>query len=420
MLWILLLQLAAHGCWTRYKRAAEVHGIRIYNRLCRVGMNMGRAIPQRNGLLNSTGHEFWLARERNVLSEREHLDEDALTWVLPWLSHNSLPQLQSCLGELSLEEKNRFVGSWVAQALNLNTVSEHVRDAGTDGTRFDQHMLANVDSDFAQRFKDLLLDLLPTRWVTATTLKEQHYGPAFLLLLRQIAKIEPGQDRDYVLRYTKRVLAIRRIQGTISGDDFGDVGGGLVRLPTVALFECCDTLKYEFDDSEFANLCQWNQEVLAIREPLFSDFYPSWNHYFDLLFASSATYFAALAQRPGRLHNTHNLAECSVIIEMFNDFLPSEVARIRVLASEAEHLCVDGVTYSVSQSLLSITRSLAALINSGHLAADPQSRSASTTLLTHLREVFDSHERFAEGVEILGTLKGYSSISSELPVTSMS
>lgn len=48
---------------------------------------------------------------------------------------------------------------------------------------------------------------------------------------------------------TKRVLDIRQAQGTILEDDVDDIGGGLVRLPTVALFECCTILGYEFDDS---------------------------------------------------------------------------------------------------------------------------------------------------------------------------
>lgn len=104
---------------------------------------------------------------------------------------------------------------------------------------------------------------------------------------------------------------------------------------------------------------------------------------------------------------------------MFNNFLPSEIARIKVLTSEAEHLCVDGVTYCISKSLLAIARSLAALINSGHLIVDPQIRSASATLLMHLEEIFDGQERFAEGVEMLGILNGYPSLSGELATTSM-
>lgn len=139
---------------------------------------------------------------------------------------------------------------------------------------------------------------------------------------------------------------------------------------------------------------------------------PSWDHFFDLSLASSATYFIALTQKPDRLSDAHNLAQCAIILDTLNEFLPTEVKRIRILASKAEHLCIDGVAYVIVPALISMARSLLVLVESGRLT-DGQSRSAEM-LLAHLSVIFDEQKPFAEGQDLLRTFRVQSFMSREL------
>lgn len=166
--------------------------------------------------------------------------------------------------------------------------------------------------------------------------------------------------------------------------------------------------------TESVNLGQWTQEVLTIRESVLCgfQFLTLWDHFLDLSLASSATYFIALAQKPDRLSDSHNLAQCAINLDTLNEFLPTEVDRIRILASTAERLCIDGVAYVIVSALVSMARSLLVLINSGRLT-DDQSRSAET-LLVHLSVIFDEQEPFSEGQDLLRSFKAQNSLSGEL------
>ncbi|KAJ3552350.1 hypothetical protein NM688_g4192 [Phlebia brevispora] len=359
-----------------------------------------------------TGHEYWTARERELIPEEKSLDGAALTWVLPLLTNDELPLLQDCLPELNTEEKRQFVGTWVAQALNVSINPSRVRLAASTATFFTNHMLSKIDEHFAERFRGVLFSLLPTEWVTVANEKKHNYGPAILIMLRQIAKVQRQPGQEYIARYTKRLLKIRQSQGSLTSDDIQTLEGGIVRLPTASLFECSTHLGYEFDDVELADLFKWAEGILAIFIPTLDEIMASWVDCFELCFGSSATFLVALTQKPDRLSDPDMLLKCTKIMETLNGLVHSDARRIRSLAAKHADWCVDGVAYITAPALVAIARSIVVLSNSGYFS-DTENHLAAT-LIQNLIEVFEGHPMFVEGLDVLRSMKGPNSTAGVL------
>lgn len=196
-----------------------------------------------NPLTDFAGREYWIARELNVLPSLRKLDSDALIWAPTVISQANLPRIARCLNDLDPEDYERCVISWAAQAINSDALSFD-GGVGAGMCPFNTRTLGQIDEVFAERFRDMMLHVLPEDIKEPSShdsSSSAFYAPSVLVVLRHIARIKAVDD-NFVDRYTRRVLSIRGNQqaSQIKERD------AWIRLPTSCLFECSTILHYKF------------------------------------------------------------------------------------------------------------------------------------------------------------------------------
>ncbi|KAF7795303.1 hypothetical protein EIP86_006457 [Pleurotus ostreatoroseus] len=315
--------------------------------------------PLRRTAINrrSSGSEYWVARERDVLQHEEHLDERALSWALPWLPQEKLPLLRRCFADLCPEERIRVVVKWIAQTLNSSTRRLRV-DRGSD---LDFGVLDKIDEHFADWYCEALMDVLPKKWMESTAPVECKYGPTVLIILQRIATGPRKNDATFVSEYIARLMALRASQ----------------------------QLKIDSDSS--------------IHDHHHPDHISYWITFFDVLLASAATTLCIVAKHPQWLSDDPTLASnITKIIDGLGEFVKRDKERICALASNARKWCTDGVAFATLPAIEAICASVVALAQAGYLWKDHASPVRS--LVHELAGLFAEHKVFIPAGAVLSEL----------------
>ena len=163
-----------------------------------------------------------------------------------------------------------------------------------------------------------------------------------------------------------------------------------------------------------SELFEWSQGLFAKALPALDNVFASWSSSLDVLLASSATAFIALAQDPARMCDQATYEQYVAVAAAVDQLLTVESDRIVKLAAHAEEWCTDGVWHVIIPALLSIRRSLALFAQTSqvpHMSEHPAS------LARTLDRLFEQHSVF-KPVATTRSVSHHSSSNLKLPSTS--
>ncbi|KAJ3527757.1 hypothetical protein NM688_g8087 [Phlebia brevispora] len=174
-------------------------------------------------------------------------------------------------------------------------------------------------------------------------------------------------DHDRLTKpYSKKVIALRQSQKEtrLNQGEVGSYNGSIVRLPTVALFECSVVLKYEFDEEELHSLLAFAEQTFSSNTPLPATTGPlDWSYSMDLV-------LDAMARCPQAAGNSILWNRHLELLVNLRDFIAAESSRIRYLVkcvNSTRTQEVVAVPFTVIPALKCITKSIVTLAKEGHL-----------------------------------------------------
>lgn len=191
------------------------------------------------------GHSEWTVRDVKQLSSEasvHRLDQDALIWAPSGISKSQTTSLDRCLQDLPHERCLECVVAWVAETLHLDIDAFNIGPGGervTFGCVFDSPTIcAMFDSTFIARFKDCLLDVLPTRFSSDT--KGLHFAYVILVLLYKLARNGATVDVKYRDTFARHLVEIVAAQAP------EDLCDRWARLPSICLLDLIRMYEYRF------------------------------------------------------------------------------------------------------------------------------------------------------------------------------
>lgn len=212
---------------------------------------LGYIVPTLSANLQSHpigGHNFWIDRDVTQLSgesKSQQLDQDALVWAPSGISKSQMPSLHRCLWDLPHERRLECVLAWVAETLHLNIEAFNIGPGGAReafGCVFSiPAICAKFDATFAARFKDCLLDVLPTRLSSET--KDLHFAYVVLVLLYNLARNGTTGNADYRNAFACRLISI------VAAQMPEDYNNRWSRLPSICLLDLIRTYEYRFTEN---------------------------------------------------------------------------------------------------------------------------------------------------------------------------
>ncbi|KAJ3529260.1 hypothetical protein NM688_g7877 [Phlebia brevispora] len=341
----------------------------------------------------SSGNEFWVARERAALPDAKHLDERALTWVLPWLPQEQLPLLKRCLGELSREERIRVVVKWIGQTLNASASGLRI----AEGSILDSSILSRIDSHFAERYSDVLMDALPEIWMSPKSPIECKYGSTVLTMLQEIATNHRRDNKPFLSWYTQRLMKLRHSQQPLRVTSESST----VRLPAVYLMQCTVVLDNIFGERDVAKLFSWAEERMQSSIDSSEDgLY--WINSFEILFASTATVLSVVAKQQDRMKDPNTAQRILDLLTKLTKVVHQEQERIRTLIAKADEWCTDGVPFFTLPAFTSLCESIVLLAGSGYLWT--KASCPSRDFVRALVDLFSNEVSFAHASTVLEAL----------------
>ncbi|PSR79449.1 hypothetical protein PHLCEN_2v7036 [Hermanssonia centrifuga] len=311
--------------------------------------------------------KLWLNLElKKMMSGRDvcnNLDESALASapLAVARSESSFNIIKECLKDLALP-KHRTLCAFKWAAHHLGVVSEAILEDMCDYSRFsgiNPRLLAKVDKVFAERFREILWEALPTNGQTFFEgSKNTLLGIMILLMETTKFRHEEPDHPQFVQKYMDLLMKILQAQTTESLLSYNVRRYG--RLPTALYYEGCVRHKHSFSDGDVKHAVNWAHQQLTTQ------YEECTLSVLELIFGSAAIALIAMTQSRDE---TFVVESCHRLLPALRAYLESNRQSIQYKAKECEAKTSHHVRLVFQHAMSSICDSLSRLPQS-HLYSD--------------------------------------------------